>query len=159
MAGLGSAGATFLFRTDAGRIDRETWWRGTALLAVPLVVMTAIWFWLEPQAQHDLGTAPLLAAGPLIAYTYLIVYAFAVVLIAISFYNLSAKRWRDRGKPGSLAGLIPFLALLSGAAHWLQPRVASDMPYAYVVAVDVLLGAAVIWTLVELGTGAAVVVD
>ncbi len=155
MGAVVPADAGFLFRTDAGRIGRQTWWRGTGLLAVPLVALTAIWLWLAPTSERDLSTAPLIAAGPLIAYSYLIVYAFAVVLIAISFYNLSAKRWRDRGRPGSLAGLVPFFALLSGAAHWLQPRVASDMPYAYVLTVDVLLGALVIWSIVELGVLAA----
>jgi uncharacterized membrane protein YhaH (DUF805 family) len=153
MAGAGPADARFLFRTDEGRIGRRVWWRGAGVLAAPLLVLTAIWLRLIPDARHDLGTTPLIAAAPLIAYSYLIVYAFAVVLIAISFTNLSAKRWRDRGRPAptALAGLVPFLALLSGAAHWLQPRVATDMSYGYVIAVDALLAVAAVWTVVELG--------
>jgi len=42
-------------------------------------------------------------------------------------------------------------ALLAGAAHWLQPRVAEVMPFWYVAAVDVLLVAVIVWNVVELG--------
>ena len=44
----------FLFRTDAGRIDRPTWWRGTVLLAGPLVLATLGWIALAPWAHRGL---------------------------------------------------------------------------------------------------------
>jgi len=143
--------ARFLFRTDQGRIDAKTWRQGTALLGAILAVLTAIWLVISPFAQRDLATSPFFAWATFATFVYLLFYAFAVLLIAISHYNLSAKRWRDRGWPAGLAGLLPFFALLSGAAHWLQPRAAKDVSYLYVAAIDVLLVAIIIWNIVELG--------
>lgn len=141
----------FLFRTDQGRIDAPTWRRWTAILFAILAILTVIWLPLEPLTHRDIATTPFFAWGTFAAFVYLVAYAFAVLLIAISHYNLSAKRWRDRGWPGALAGLLPFFALLSGAAHWLQPRVADMVSYWYVAGIDVLLVAVIVWNMVELG--------
>ena len=78
-------------------------------------------------------------------------YALAIFLIAISHYNLSAKRFRDRGKPAELAGLLPFVALMTGAAHWLQPRVADVMGRGWTVGIDITLLALAVWLVIELG--------
>jgi uncharacterized membrane protein YhaH (DUF805 family) len=143
----------FGFRTDQGRIDAKTWRQGTLFLIVPLAATTIIWFFLAPYTHHDLATTPFLAWRTLAAFVYLVCYAFAILLAAICYYNLSAKRWRDRGWrfPGALAGLLPLSALASGAAHWLQPRVADVMPYWHVAVLDTLLAAIIIWNMVELG--------
>lgn len=143
----------FGFRTDHGRIDAKTWWQGTAFLGVPLAVLTLIWFLLAPFAHRDLASTPFLAWKTIAAFVYLMFYAFAVLLIAICHYNLSAKRWRDRGWPfpGALAGLLPLSALSTGAAHWLQPRLPEAMSYGYVVTLDAALAAIVVWNVVELG--------
>jgi len=141
----------FGFRTDQGRIDAKTWWQGTALLGALLAVLTLIWLLLAPFAEHDLAKTPFLAWGTIAAFTYLLFYAFAVLLIAICHYNLSAKRWRDRGWPSGLAGLLPLAALLSGAAHWLQPRVSEVISYWYVVGTDACLLAIIVWNVAELG--------
>jgi uncharacterized membrane protein YhaH (DUF805 family) len=143
----------FGFRTDQGRIGAKTWRQGTVFLGVPLAVLTLIWFLLAPFAQHDLANTPFLAWGTVAAFVYLLFYAFAVLLIAICHYNLSAKRWRDRGWPfpGALAGLLPLAALMSGAAHWLQPREAEVISYWYVAGADAALVAIAAWNIVELG--------
>ena len=143
----------FGFRTDQGRIDAKTWRQGTLFLAVPLAIFTAIWFLLSPFAHAELGSSPLLGWETFAAYVYLLFYGFTVLLIAISHYNLSAKRWRERGWrfPGAMAGLLPLLALLSGAAHLVQPRVADVMSYWYVVLIDAGLGAIIFWNAIELG--------
>jgi hypothetical protein len=52
---------------------------------------------------------------------------------------------------GALAGLLPLAALVSGAVHWLQPRVAEVMPYWYVAGADAILVAITAWNVVELG--------
>lgn len=143
--------ANFLFRTAEGRIGVKTWRRGTILLAAGLAILTAIWLVLEPYAYRDIATTAFFAPMTFIAYIYLLFYSFAVLLIAICHYNLSAKRWRDRARPASFAGLLPLFALLSGAVHWLQPRVADVMPFAYVVLADLALAAIIGWTIVELG--------
>jgi uncharacterized membrane protein YhaH (DUF805 family) len=143
--------AFFLFRADQGRIDAKTWRQGTAMLVAILAVLTAIWLVVSPFAQRDLASTAFFAWATLATFVYLLVYAFAILLIAVSHYNLSAKRWRDRGRPAGLAGLLPFFALLSGAAHWLQPRVPEDVSSLYVVGIDVLLAGIIVWNGVELG--------
>jgi uncharacterized membrane protein YhaH (DUF805 family) len=150
-ASLSKFAGRFEFRTDQGRIDAKTWRQGTVLLGVLLAVLTMVWLLLSPLTRHDLAHSPFLAFGTITAFVYLLFYAFAVLLIAICHYNLSAKRWRDRGWPGALAGLLPLAALLSGAAHWLQPRVAEVLPYWSVVGVDAALVAIAAWNVVELG--------
>lgn len=145
--------ARFLFRSDQGQIDVKTWRRGAALLGGLFLVLTAIWLALEPFTHRDLADTPFFAWRTMIAFVYLVFYAFAVLLIAISYYNLSAKRWRDRGRPAALAGILPFAALLAGAVNWFQPRVAEVMPFWPVVGFDLLLAGVFVWNVVELGTG------
>lgn len=154
MAGLPSRERiAFLYRTDQGRIDRATWARGAAGLVGALIPLTLIWLALAPYAAHDLANSPLFVPQTVAAYAYLIVYAIAVLLICASWVNLSAKRFRDRERPAplGLAGLLPLAALLAGAAHWLQPRVAEVMPRWYVTIFDIVLVAITLWTLLELG--------
>jgi uncharacterized membrane protein YhaH (DUF805 family) len=141
----------FLFRTDQGRIDRAVWWRGAAMVAIPLALMTGIWWAISGWAHRDLTERAFADPATFVAYAFLIVYAFAILLGAICFYNLSAKRFRDRGLPGAWAGLLPFAALVVGAAHWLQPRVAEVMPFWIVAGLDIVLVGVILWTLAELG--------
>jgi uncharacterized membrane protein YhaH (DUF805 family) len=142
---------SFLFRSDEGRIGRTTWWRGTALLAGPLLLFTIGWAALSPFAHRGLDERGLIDLPTLAAYVYLLLYAFAILLIAVSFYNLCAKRWRDRGRPASLAGLLPFAVLIAGAAHWLVPRSEGQVPISIAIALDLLALAVAAWALIELG--------
>ena len=149
-----ATGFAFLFRGDQGVISRAQWWRGTAGLAGVLAVLSGIWMVIGRyayEAQGPAARAELFDAGIFAAYAYLIFYGFCVMLIAISHYNISAKRWRARGRPSGLAGLLPLLALFSGAAHWLYPRVSEDMPYWTVGLTDVLLVVVIVWNVVDLG--------
>jgi hypothetical protein len=76
-----------------------------------------------------------------------------VLLVAVSYVNLSAKRFRDRHLSPALgyASIAPFAALLAGAAHWLQPRVTEAMARGWVWGADAILIAVALWTLYELG--------
>ena len=153
--GVASTGFGFLYRTEAGRIGRAVWWRGVAMLAAPLAVLTIIWLALAPYTRRELTTgSALIEPTALVAYAYLLVYAFAVLFIAVSYYNLSAKRFRDRGRPAGLAGLVPLLALFAGAAHWFVPQSEGTFPYWVALAMDGVLAAVVLYTLWELGLGA-----
>ena len=145
------AGLRFLFRTDQGTVARRDWWRGAAILAAPLLVLTAGWKLLEPFANRSLDERNLVDAMTIVTYVYLIVYAFVVLLIAVSFFNLSAKRLRARRLPPGLAGLPPLAALCAGAAHWLHPRVSEVMPFAIVAGLDLALAASLLWIVFELG--------
>ncbi len=141
----------FLYRSDAGRIDAPTWWRGTLLLVGIFAVLTVIWHLVEPYADHDLNTTLLFSIAILFGNVYRLVYGFALIMILISHYNLSAKRWRDIGRPASFAGILPLLACIAGALHWLEPRVAPALPHAIPVAADLALVIVFVWNVVELG--------
>jgi len=143
----------FLYRTDEGRVDRATWLRGAGALAAILAPFMLVWTALAPYTEHDLSTAPFFAPMTAVAYAFVILYAFVVLLVTISFVNLSAKRFRDLGRtpPLGLASLAPFVALIAGATHWLQPRVAEVMPRFWVWGVDAVLAAVIMWTIYELG--------
>ena len=142
---------SFLFRTDTGRIDAGTWWRNTALLGAIFAVITFGWLLIEPYAAHNLATEPLFTFPILAANLYRIFYGFASIVLLISYYNLSAKRWRDLGHPAGLAGLLPFLACVTAALHWLEPRVGGEVPHFVVVLADILLVLILVWNVIELG--------
>jgi uncharacterized membrane protein YhaH (DUF805 family) len=153
MARLDAERIRFLYRTDQGHIDRATWRRGALALAGVLAPFTLIWLALEPYTAHDLAKSPLWVPMTAAAYAYLLFYALIVLLVAISFVNLSAKRFRDRGWPAplALAGLFPFAALLDGAAHWYPLLVEEAAPRWHMYPFDAALTVTAIWTLVELG--------
>src|SRR5579883_430191 len=142
---------SFLFRTDAGRIYAPTWWRGTALLAGVFALLTIAWHVIEPYADHDLNTTALFTLWIVLANVYRLFYGFAIIMILICHYNLSAKRWRDAGRPAALAGLFPLAASIAGALHWLEPRVAPALPHLIPLAADLVLVAIILWNVVELG--------
>jgi uncharacterized membrane protein YhaH (DUF805 family) len=143
--------ANFLFRSDQGEIDARQWWRGTALLGAILAALTMIMALLSPYMQHDLSKTPLFSALTFAAFAYLLFYTFAIVFIAISYYNLSAKRWRDRARPAALAGLLPLSALFSAAIHWLHPRAGGAIAPWQVLTIDLLLIAIIVANVFELG--------
>jgi uncharacterized membrane protein YhaH (DUF805 family) len=103
------------------------------------------------EAQAPAARAELFDANIFAAYAYLVFFGFCVILISVSHYNLSAKRFRARGRPPALAGLLPLLALFSGAAHWLYPRVSESMPYWTVTLTDAALLTVILWNIVDLG--------
>ena len=149
-----ASGFAFLFRTDQGLISRAQWWKGTAGLGAVLAALSGLWMVIgryayeaqAPEARADLFDARIFAA-----YAYLTFFGFCVMLLSVSHYNLSAKRCRARGRPSGLAGLLPLLALFSGAAHWLYPRVTESMPYWTVGLTDVVLVAVIVWNVIDLG--------
>jgi hypothetical protein len=140
----------FLFRTDKGMIDAPTWMRGAAVICGLDGLLTWVWLLMLPYANRGLDERSLLDLPTLAIYIYLFIYAEIVILSAVSFYNLTAKRFRARGMVPALAGLIPFLALITGAYHWLQPRVSDMIADWSVPILDVLLMACVIWTILIL---------
>ena len=141
----------FLFRTDQGRIDRSTWWRGALPLAGIAALGTVGWTLLEPFAHHDLDRQPFIEPMTIVAYAYLMVYAFALLLLGVCGYNLSAKRFRDRGLPGALAAALPLSLLFGGALVWFIPQSFGIVPgWAGPLAGLAMLAVAG-WNVVELG--------
>ncbi len=141
----------FLYRQDEGTLSRAAWWAGLAPLVSLLVVLTVVWLLLAPWGQRGLDERAFLDPRTIVTYLYLMIYTFAVILIAICYTNLSAKRFLARGRIGGLAGLLPLAALLAGALNWLYPRVAETMPYWTVIAADIVLIGVIVWHVVDLG--------
>ncbi len=148
---LSGEGLRFLYRSEEGVIDRRVWWLGAIPLAAILFVMTAIWLALEPYARRGLDERAFLDKMTLAAYIYLAVFAFAVLLITVCFVMLSMKRLRDRGRPTGLAGALPLMALLTGGANWLEPQVNVPLVTTLATLSWIALGAALVWTIVEMG--------
>lgn len=147
-----TAGFRFLYRTDQGRIDRAGWVRAAAPLAVSFIVTTAIMLALLPWANRPLTERAFFDPAAFAANSYILAYAALTIFTAISWVNLGAKRFRDRGRPAplGLAGLLPLAMLVAGAADWLQPRVAEVMPRAMVWACEGVMAAVAVWTFLEM---------
>ena len=143
----------FLFRSDRGRIGRAVWWRGTIPLAVVAGLGTLGWVWLRRFTIHDLSKTALIDVPTLVAYVYLAVFSFAVILIAICEYNLSAKRFRDRGRTPALAAVLPLTFFLAGAIIWSVPNSFGELPPWTVSVASVAVAGVLIWNIVELGFG------
>jgi ABC-type uncharacterized transport system permease subunit len=145
------ARARFLFREEQGVIDAQTWRRHVAWLVLVVLGMTALWMFLSPYAHHDLATSAFIAPMTILAFAYLLVFAFAVIIAAISYTMLSAKRLRDRKEPTGLAGLVPLLALCAGSLHFLQGKTPDVISHWYVLALDGVLCVVAVLTIVDLG--------
>lgn len=142
----------FLFRTDQGVVSADVWWRGTIALAAALLFLHFVWEAVSSQPREPMNANSTLF-DPLVfaTYLYLTFYGIMILLIAVSHFNLSAKRWRACGKPPALAGLWPLSALFAGAAHWLQPRMPDVIAPWTVGALDLVFGAIAIWNIYQLG--------
>ena len=147
------SGFRFLYREDRGRIARADWWRAATPLVVLVAAATAGWLAIRPYAVHDLGTEPFIDGATIAAFVYLALYAFGLILAAVCWYNVSAKRFRDRGRPGRLAAVLPLAAFLDGALAWFAPRSFETVPdWATHVALAVVIAVAVL-TVIDLGFG------
>jgi uncharacterized membrane protein YhaH (DUF805 family) len=144
----------FLYRQTEGVIDRATWVRASLGPLGIAFVLTVIAWLVAPNQPRDLGSQSFFTFGLALAHAYLILYGFALFVCAVAEYFVSAKRFRDRGKPAELAGLAPFALLLAGAAHWFQPRSEGAMPEWATTVFDVAAAAVILWTVAELAFGA-----
>jgi len=143
----------FLYRQTDGVIDRVTWARASIGPLGIAFLLTVIAWLVAPNQPRDLGSQGFFSLGMVLAHAYLILYGFALFVCAVAEYFVSAKRFRDRGRPAELAGLAPFALLVTGAAHWFQPRSEGAMPEWATTGFDIVALAIVIWTLVELAFG------
>ena len=140
----------FLYREAEGAIGPGQWVRASALPVGVALAMTALAWALAP-GPRDLATQPFFSLGLVATYAYFIVYGFALILLAIMQYFVSAKRFRDLGRPPGLAGLAPFSLLVAGAAAWLQPRSEDVLPAWSVWPFVAIAFAVVVWNIAELG--------
>ncbi len=145
----------FLFRADAGEIDRATWMRYAGWLALIVVGLTLPWLWLRGHIAHDLSRDKFFDPSIFAAYFYALVYAFALALVGVSYMNLTAKRFRARGwpQPLALASLAPLVAFLIGAmrvAPIISPAGADIVPTWAMWGMEAVFAGVGGWTLWEL---------
>jgi hypothetical protein len=141
----------FLYREEAGAIGPGRWARASALPVGAALILTLVAWGIAPQGPRDLGSQPFISFEIVAVHAYLMAYGFALILLAVMQYFVSAKRFRDLGKAPALAGLAPFCLLLAAAAHWYQPRSDGTMPAWSVYPFDALALAVIVWNVVELG--------
>jgi uncharacterized membrane protein YhaH (DUF805 family) len=148
---MAQSSLSFLYRSDEGEIDAATWWRGALTLTGIFVVLTLGWIVVEPFADKSLATT---VTGTIVVLTgnlYRLAYGFVCLLLLICLYNLSAKRWRNLGRPSSFAGILPIAAAVTAALHWLEPRVGGDLSHYWIIAADIVLAGIFLWSVIELG--------
>ncbi len=123
----------YILTSTEGRIPRSQWWAGVVIIAVIGIVLALVIGW---------------AFGP--TTIGLLATLILQVLLIYPSYALSAKRFQDRNKPGSLAligiglGILQTLARVVGLSNPFAPT-----------AIDWILNIALlivgIWYLIELG--------
>jgi uncharacterized membrane protein YhaH (DUF805 family) len=124
----------YILTSTQGRIPRSQWWAGLVVLVVIGVILSLIIGW---------------ALGMMTTIGQVALLILQIIFIYPS-YALSAKRFQDRNKPGSLAligiilAILVTLARIAGLSDPLNPT-----------AVDWILNIALlivgIWYLIELG--------
>jgi hypothetical protein len=139
-----------LYRDAEGTIGPALWARASALPIGAAVAMTALAYAISP-GPRDLATQPFFSVSIVAVHAYLMAYGFALIVLAVMQYFVSAKRFRDLGRAPGLAGLAPFALLLAGAATWFQPRSEGAMPEWAVWPFYAVALAVVVWNVVELG--------
>ena len=138
--------ATFraLYRDADGTLGPAEWLSASALPVGVAIVMTMLAYAISP-GPRDLSVQPFFSVSIFAVHAYLLFYGFALFVLAVMEYFVSAKRLRDLGRAPGLAGLAPLALLLAGAAAWFQPRSEGAMPEwavwpFYAVALAVVVG-------------------
>jgi uncharacterized membrane protein YhaH (DUF805 family) len=145
----------FLYRQGEGTIDRRQFWLASWPPLAIALALTLVWLVVMPRQARDLAREGLVDWGVAATYTYLMLYVFALFVCAVAQYFVSAKRFADRGRPPSFAGIALFALFLAGAANWYQPRSEGTMPDWLTWIFDAAALAALAWTIAELGFGAS----
>lgn len=132
-------GFSFLYRRDEGVIDRSLWARATA----PLVVLFLVALWLTSATDH--------AANSTLRIGVIAIFLIVTAVLAACFYFISAKRFRDRGRPVALALALPAALFAAAALHWAGPQIDDQFPRWIIMLGDVATAAVAAWCVVELG--------
>ena len=140
----------FLYRDAEGTIGPGLWARASAAPVAITLALTAV-AWAVAPGPRDLKTQPFISASIVAVHAYLLFYGFALIVLAVAQYFVSAKRFNDLSMSPGWAGLAPFSILLAGAAAWYQPRSEGLMPAWAVWPFYVLAVVAVVGNIAALG--------
>ncbi len=126
----------YILTSTRGRIPRSQWWVGVLILVVISLVINMILIY---------------ALGIMFTTAGRIITLIVQLALAYPFYAVSAKRFQDRDKPGSLAWIFVGLSILSSLLTLIG---AMGNPYQPGV-LDWIFGVAslivAVWYIVELG--------
>ena len=139
-----------LYRDADGVLGPGEWARASALPVGLALALTALAYAVSP-GPRDLATQPFFSLSIFAVHAYLMFYGFALIVLAVMQYFVSAKRFRDLKRSPGWAGLAPFALLLAGAAAWFQPRSEGAMPEWAVWPFYLFALAVVAWNVAELG--------
>jgi uncharacterized membrane protein YhaH (DUF805 family) len=118
----------FLFTATAGRINRAKWWAGMIIIVIASFILSYI-------LALIIGTVGVVISALVIFYPH---------------YAVGAKRFQDRGKPGTLGLVGPVLGLLYNlllVAGIISPAEPGGLYYL----IGLLMLAVGIWYFVDLG--------
>lgn len=124
-----------LYLSTEGRIGRQTFWIGHIILAVIGIVLTLL-------------TANLF--GQMSVMTRLINLVY-IVAVAYPAYAVSAKRFQDRNKSGSLGAILIGLSVFSALLDLFGQTGNPIAPNTFGILLSLITLAVAIWYLIELG--------
>src|SRR6266404_5375890 len=105
---ISAARFRFLFRQESGTVDPHTWICGTGALAAAWLLS----FLANLIADH---------AGGITRIGISSLFVIATMLVAACYYFLSAKRFADRGRPRTLAIVLPAAGFVAATLSFMQP--------------------------------------
>lgn len=126
---------SYLYLSTEGRIGRKMWWSGHLILAAIGIVLSMIFAAIF---------GPMSFASRLIGFIFMLVVAYPG-------YAVSAKRFQDRNKNGSLAAIMIGLAILSSLLQLFGIGADPMNPGAISMILGFAILAVAIWYLIELG--------
>lgn len=126
----------YILTSTSGRIPRSQWWAGVLILvAISIVVSLLLTYVL----------------GIMFTTTGRIISLLVQLALAYPFYAVSAKRFQDRGKPGSLAWILVILNIVSAVFALIGLTGNPFAPNALDYILGILTLIVAIWYLIELG--------
>ena len=127
---------SYILTSTSGRVPRSQWWAGVLILVVISLVVNLLLTYVF---------------GIMFTTAGRIVSLIVQLALAYPFYAVSAKRFQDRDKPGSLAWIFVGLSIVSAllALVGLMGNPFAPNPLDWIFGVASLIVA--VWYIVELG--------
>ena len=127
---------SYILTSTSGRIPRSQWWAGVLILVVISLVINLILIY---------------ALGIMFTTAGRIIALIVQLVLAYPFYAVSAKRFQDRDKPGTLAWIFVGLSILASLLTLIgamgNPRQPGVLDWIFGVASLIVA----VWYIVELG--------
>jgi uncharacterized membrane protein YhaH (DUF805 family) len=126
---------SYLYLSTEGRIGRKMWWIGHIILAVIGIL---------------LSLTLIRALGPM-SFPARLINLIYILVVAYPAYAVSAKRFQDRNKSGSLGAILIGLSILSALLQLFGIGTDPMHPSFIIIVLGVVSLAVAIWYLIELG--------